>query len=73
MLPVTKEHLTPMLRFRVINERNFTLSTGMSFFGMPSKQGPVLGPDNRDLLQRDNTSIISVYQIPIIRATAVHL
>jgi len=28
---------------------------------MPLKQGPVLGPDNRDLLQRDNTGIISVY------------
>jgi len=40
---------------------------------MPLKQGTVLGPDNRDLMQRDNTSIISVYQIPIIRATSVHL
>jgi len=33
----------------------------------------VLGPDNRDVLQRDNISIISGYQIPIIRATPVHL
>jgi len=40
---------------------------------MPLKQGPVLGPDNRDLLQLDNISIISAYQIPIIRATPVHL
>jgi hypothetical protein len=32
MFFVTKEHLTPMVGFRVINERNFTLSTGMSFF-----------------------------------------
>jgi len=36
---------------------------------MPLKQGAVLCPDNRDLLHRDNTIIISVYQIPIIRAT----
>jgi len=40
---------------------------------MPLKQGPVLGPDNRDLLHLDNTSIRSVYQIPIIRAIPVHL
>jgi len=40
---------------------------------MPLKQAAVLGPDNRDLLQRDNTNIISIYQIPIIRATSVHL
>jgi len=31
------------------------------FCVMPLKQGPVLGPDNRDLLQRDNTIIISVH------------
>ena len=31
------------------------------FWYAPLKQGAVLGPDNRDLLQRDNTSIISVY------------
>jgi len=29
--------------------------------GQALKQSAVLGPDNRDLLQRDNTSIISVY------------
>ena len=41
--------------------------------GQALKQGPVLGPDNRDVLQRDNISIIYGYQIPIIRATPVHL
>jgi len=46
---------------------------GVFFYVMPLKQGAVLGPDNRDLMQRDNTNIISVYQIPIIRATPVHL
>jgi hypothetical protein len=33
----------------------------MSFFVMLSKQGPVLGPDNRDLSQLDNAIISSVY------------
>jgi hypothetical protein len=51
--------------------------------GRALKQGTVLSSDNRDLMplgpeleaegQRDNTSIRSAYQIPIIRATTVHL
>jgi hypothetical protein len=43
------------------------------FCVMPLKQVAVLGPDNRDLLDRDNTRIIFLYEIRIIRATSVHL
>jgi hypothetical protein len=35
---VTTQQMTPMLRFMVIYERNYTLSMGMSFFTMPSQR-----------------------------------
>ena len=35
--------MTPTLRFRVIHERNGMKSMEMSFFALPSKQGPVQG------------------------------
>ena len=35
--------MTPTLRFRVIRERNALVSMAMSFFALPSKQGPVQG------------------------------
>jgi len=35
--------MTPTLRFRVIDERNALVSMEMSFFALPSKQGPVRG------------------------------
>jgi len=36
-------HMTPTLRFRIIYERNALVSMEMSFFVLPSKQGPVQG------------------------------
>jgi len=35
---VTTQQMTPTLRFRVIHERNYTLSMEMSFFTMPLAQ-----------------------------------
>jgi len=35
--------MTLTLRFRVIHERNALVSKEMSFFALPSKQGPVQG------------------------------
>ena len=35
--------MTPPLRFRVIHEENALVSMEMSFFALPSKQGPVQG------------------------------
>jgi hypothetical protein len=35
--------MTPTPRFRVIRERNALVSMEMSFFALPSKQGPVQG------------------------------
>jgi hypothetical protein len=35
--------MTPTLRFRVIHERNALVSMEMSFFALPSQQGPVQG------------------------------
>ena len=35
--------MTLTLRFRVIHERNAMKSMGMSFFALPSQQGPVKG------------------------------
>jgi hypothetical protein len=35
--------MSPTLRFRVIHERNALVSMEMSFFTLPSKQGPVQG------------------------------
>jgi len=35
--------MTPTLRFRIIHERNAIVSMEMSFFALPSKQGPVQG------------------------------
>jgi hypothetical protein len=36
-------HMTPTLCFRVMHERNILLSMEMSFFALPSQQGPVQG------------------------------
>jgi len=36
-------HMTPTLHFRVIHERNALVSMEISFFALPSKQGPVQG------------------------------
>jgi len=35
--------MTPTLRFRIIYERNASVSMEKSFFALPSKQGPVQG------------------------------
>jgi hypothetical protein len=35
--------MTPTLRFRIIYERNALVSMEMSFFALPSKQGPAQG------------------------------
>jgi len=35
--------MTPTLRFRIIHERNALVSMEISFFALPSKQGPIQG------------------------------
>jgi hypothetical protein len=35
--------MTPTLRFRVIDEKNALVSMEISFFALPSKQGPIQG------------------------------
>jgi len=51
--------MTLALRFMVIHERNWMVSTEMSFFVMPLYI-PRSGPDNRDLIDGDYDNIITL-------------
>jgi len=58
--------MTPTLRFRVIHERNALVSMEMSFFTLPSKQGPVQG---RFKVTRDSAELVA--GLPISLSTKV--